>query len=138
MQAAGIDLWTYQWRTEEFLEIARTQQDNENILAREANRMLICDTDALSTGIWHERYPRRRSPEVEAIAESCRHHLYLLTDCDIPFVQDGLRDGETIRRWMTQRFEEVLTEKGLSWIKVSGGPEERLARAVYEVDKLLR
>jgi nicotinamide riboside kinase len=49
------------------------------------------------------------SPDVEAIAASHRHDLYLLTSCDLPFVQDGLRDGETIRQWMTKRFEDVLT-----------------------------
>ena len=69
----------------------------EDALARQANRILISDTDALATGIWHERYLSKKSAEVEAIAASHRHDLYLLTDCDLPFVQDGLRDGESIR-----------------------------------------
>ncbi|HKT89222.1 MAG TPA: AAA family ATPase [Candidatus Sulfotelmatobacter sp.] len=137
LQAANIDLWTYQWRTEEFTEIARRQQEMENRLAREANRILICDTDVLATSIWHERYIGNRSPEVEAIIHESRHDLYLLTDCDIPFVQDGLRDGETIRQWMTRRFEEVLDEKRLFWVKVSGSREQRLKRSTVEVDKLL-
>jgi HTH-type transcriptional repressor of NAD biosynthesis genes len=137
MQAAGVDLWTYQWRSAEFTEIANQQQQTENALAREANRLLICDTDVLATGIWHERYLATGSPEVEAIAASHRHDLYLLTDCDVPFVQDGLRDGEAIRRWMTRRFEEVLTERGLAWVKISGREGQRLAAAVGEVEKLL-
>jgi HTH-type transcriptional repressor of NAD biosynthesis genes len=137
LQAAGLDLWTYQWRSEEFAEIARKQQETEDRLAREANRVLICDTDVLSTGIWHERYKGTGSAEVEAIVGARRHDLYLLTDCDIPFVQDGLRDGETIRQWMTGRFEQVLEDSCLSWIKVSGGLEERLKRGILEVDKLL-
>jgi HTH-type transcriptional regulator, transcriptional repressor of NAD biosynthesis genes len=137
LQAAGVDLWTYQWRSAEFTEIARKQQEMENDLARAANRILICDTDVLATGIWHERYLRASSPEVEAIAAAHRHDLYLLTDCDLPFVQDGLRDGETIRQWMTRRFEEVLTERDLPWVKISGLGEQRLAAAVREVDKIL-
>ncbi len=137
LQAAGVNLWTYQWRSAEFLEIARQQQSNENALARESNRVLICDTDAVSTAIWHERYLGHRSPVVDAIGMSSPHHLYLLTDCDIPFVQDGLRDGETIRGWMTQRFEEVLNGRELRWIKICGGRDERLTQAICEVDKLL-
>jgi HTH-type transcriptional regulator, transcriptional repressor of NAD biosynthesis genes len=74
---------------------------------------------------------------VEAIASSHRHDLYLLTDCDIPFVQDGLRDGETIREWMTARFEGTLTERELPWVKVSGDPTRRLTQAVEEIDKFL-
>lgn len=135
LQAAGVDLWAYQWRGEEFMEIARKQQEREDRLAREANRVLICDTDALSTGIWHERYLGSSSPEVDAIVAARHHDLYLLTDCDIPFVQDGLRDGETIRQWMTGRFEQSLA--GRAWQKMSGGREQRLAAAVRLVDRLM-
>ena len=137
MQAGGVNLWTYKWRSEEFTEIARQQQEMEDKVAREANRILICDTDVLSTGIWHERYVGSRSAEVEAIAASRQHDLYLLTDCDLPFVQDGLRDGETIRQWMTNRFEQVLTERGLPWAKLRGIGRQRLDVAVEQVDKLL-
>lgn len=136
MQAAGLDLWTYQWSSPEFTEIAQKQQEMEDDLARGANRLLICDTDVLATGIWHERYMGNRSAEVDAIAAAHRHNLYLLTDCDLPFVQDGLRDGETIRQWMTRRFEEVLSECGLPWVKISGTGDERLSAAIHEVDKL--
>jgi HTH-type transcriptional regulator, transcriptional repressor of NAD biosynthesis genes len=86
---------------------------------------LLCDTDVLAKGIWHERYMGCRSPDVEAFAASHRHDLYLLAGCDLPFVQDGLRDGETIRQWMTKRFEDALTECGLRWVQISGrrGPK---------------
>jgi HTH-type transcriptional repressor of NAD biosynthesis genes len=137
LQAAGVDLWTYHWPSEEFTQIAHKQQEMEDVLAREANRILICDTDVLATGIWHERYMGSGSPDVEAIAASHRHDLYLLTSCDLPFVQDGLRDGETIRQWMTKRFEDVLTECGLRWVQISGRGDQRHSAAISEVEKLL-
>lgn len=137
LQAAGVNLWTYSWRGEEFVEIARKQQEVEDQLARQANRILICDTDVLATGIWHERYLKVPSPVVDAIAASCPHALYLLTDCDLPFVQDGLRDGETIRSWMTRRFEDVLRDRDLPWVKISGSGERRLEAAIHEVDEFL-
>jgi len=137
LQGAGVDLWNYRWRSEEFTEIACRQQEMEDNLAREANRVLICDTDVLSTGIWHERYMAIGSPDVEAIAAAHRHDRYLLTDCDLPFVQDGLRDGESIREWMTQRFEHVLSDRQLPWVKISGLGAQRLEAAIREVDKLL-
>ena len=74
---------------------------------------------------------------VEAIAASHRHDFYLLTSCDLPFVQDGLRDGETIRQWMTKRFEDVLTECGLRWVQISGRGDQRHSAATSEVEKLL-
>jgi HTH-type transcriptional regulator, transcriptional repressor of NAD biosynthesis genes len=137
LQNSGVDLWTYPWRSDEFTEIARRQQAIEDKLAREANRILICDTDVLATSIWHERYLHTRSAEVESLVSSHRHDLYLLTDIDVPFVQDGMRDGESIRPWMNARFEQVLKERNLPWVKISGFGRERLDRAVKEVDKLL-
>ena len=135
--AAGIDLWNYQWKSEEFLNIARMQCDLEDKLAREANRILICDTDALATGIWHERYMKSRMAEVEKLASSRSYRLCILTDHDIPFVQDGLRDGEAIRQQMTAHFEARLMECQRPWIKVSGGRSQRLQRAVGKIDQLL-
>lgn len=138
LQATGLDLWTYKWRSEEFTEIAHRQQELEDRLAREANRILICDTDVLATSIWHERYIGSHSSEVAQIVARSRHDLYLLTDCDIPFVQDGLRDGETIREWMTRRFGQELSGKEFPWVKVSGPREQRLEIAVFQIDKLLQ
>jgi HTH-type transcriptional repressor of NAD biosynthesis genes len=137
LQRSGVDLWTYHWRSEEFTEIARQQQQAEDRTARAANRILICDTDALTTSIWHERYLTVRSPEIEKILTSAaRHDLYLLADCDIPFVQDGLRDGESIREWMTRRFEQVLSERKFPWVKIAGSRERRIGAAIQEIDKL--
>ncbi len=42
------------WTSTEFLEIGLRQQAREDAMAREANRLLFCDTDALATAIWHE------------------------------------------------------------------------------------
>jgi NadR type nicotinamide-nucleotide adenylyltransferase len=133
----GINTFVYHWRTEEFVHIAKQQQKDEDHLAREANRVLICDTDALATCIWHQRYVGTWSPEVEAIANRRKYDLYIVTDCDIPFQHDGVRDGQHIRPWMTQRFTEELTKRASRWMLVKGNREDRLARATQEIDKLL-
>ena len=127
----------YVWRTEEFTHIATEQLRMENLAARTANRVLICDTDALATSVWHERYLNRPSPEVLAIALSRPHDLYILTGDEINFVQDGLRDGEQIRHAMHQRFREVLADWGTPWLEVSGSHAERMAVATAWIDMLL-
>jgi HTH-type transcriptional repressor of NAD biosynthesis genes len=137
LAASGIDLWKHQWMSSEFLHIAQMQRGYENRAARHANRILFCDTDALATSIWHERYLGTRSPEVEALARESCYDLYILTNCDIPFVQDGLRDGETFRNWMTGRFEEKLGERHVPWVKLSGSREQRLLLAVSAIHKVL-
>ena len=112
-----------------------------NLAARACERILVCDTDAFATSVWHERYLSERSPAVERIAEDRRRpgtkiDLYLLTGVGIPFVQDGYRDGEHIRDWMHRRFLERLTETGRPFLVVSGTREERLGVALEAVRRL--
>jgi NadR type nicotinamide-nucleotide adenylyltransferase len=137
LRETGINTFAYEWKTEEFVHIAEQQQADEDRLAAQADRVLICDTDALATCIWHQRYVGTWSKEVEEIANRKRYALYLLTDCDIPFEFDGVRDGQHIRPWMTKRFSEELTKRGYSWTLVKGSREQRLAKAITEIDKLL-
>jgi NadR type nicotinamide-nucleotide adenylyltransferase len=133
----GINVFTYEWKTEEFVHIAEQQQRDEDEMALKANRVLVCDTDALATCIWHQRYVGTWAKEVEAIADRQRYAIYFLTDCDIPFEFDGVRDGQHIRPWMTKRFSEELTKRGHPWVLVKGSRAERLRTAVEHVDKLL-
>lgn len=114
------------WSHDEFVEIAAEQQRRENLAARCANRVLICDTNAFATGTWHERYYQSRDERVDAIGAADCAHLYLLTAPDVPFVQDGYRDGEHIRQWMHDRFVEQLTSGNADWRLVQGSYESRL------------
>jgi HTH-type transcriptional regulator, transcriptional repressor of NAD biosynthesis genes len=115
----------HNWTASDFEEIAHQQVADEDRAARRSGPILVCDTDVLATAVWHERYIGGRSDAVEELAAGRRPHLYVLTGDDIPFVQDGLRDGEGVRGWMTQRFREVLDGGSAPWVEVRGKPEER-------------
>lgn len=123
--------------SDEFRHIAAEQQRRENLAAREANRVLICDTNAFVTGTWHERYLGRRSEAVDAIGRRDRVDLYLLAEPDFPFVQDGWRDGENIRDWMHTRFLEQLAARPTPVVRLRGSPDERMAAATAAIDTLL-
>ncbi|HEX8117062.1 MAG TPA: AAA family ATPase [Pyrinomonadaceae bacterium] len=128
----------YDFRPEEFAHIAARQCELEEEAARRANRVLICDTDAFTTGVWHRRYMGARSPEVEAIAARQRRpDLYILTDIATPFEQDGTRDGEHVREWMHQIFVEELRAQGRPYKSVGGARGERLGQAVGYIEELL-
>lgn len=126
------------WTREDFVHIAQEQQRRENEAARNANRVLICDTNAFTTGTWFERYENRRDAEVDAIGALDKADLYLIPTPDVPFVQDGVRDGEMIRDWMHCRFKERLTAGTVPFVELTGSFAERTRRAVDEVEKLLR
>lgn len=118
------------WRTGEFLEIAREQTRREDLVAREANRFVICDTNAFATILWHRRYMGFHFPPLDEFAKHCRVDLYLLTGDEIPFVQDGLRDGEAVRHEMHRWFEQALGQQPVPWRILRGTPAERLTEGI--------
>jgi NadR type nicotinamide-nucleotide adenylyltransferase len=129
--------YTGVWESAEFVHIAREQSRREDAAARTANRVLICDTDPFATTLWHLRYTGRRCPEVEAIANARHYDLYLLTGDEIPFIQDGFRDGEHIRHEMHQQFVAELTTTGRRWVLLCGTHAERLAHAVTCIEEII-
>ncbi|MBI3831625.1 MAG: AAA family ATPase [Planctomycetes bacterium] len=129
----------YRWTSNDFIHIARTQCEHEQALARQAERVLICDTDAFATAIWHQRYIGSRCEEVEKIAAAHRRpDLYLLADAKTPFVQDGTRDGEAIREWMHRTFAEELAKDGRPFVEIAGAHEERMCQATARIEALMR
>lgn len=127
------------WQTEDFDWVAQEQCRRENAAARHGSPVLVCDTDAMATRIWHERYMGHISPGVAAIAAAMpARALYLLTiDDGVPFEDDGLRDGEHLRSWMTGRFRTELAALPTPWLELRGTPTERCAQALAAVDDLL-
>jgi HTH-type transcriptional repressor of NAD biosynthesis genes len=125
------------WTDDEFIHIAEVQQSRENEAATRANRVLICDTNAFATATWFERYAGTRHPEVDAIGARDIVDLYLIPSPDVPFVQDGVRDGEKIREWMHARFLELIRANGTPYVLITGAYDTRLAQAIAAIDALL-
>lgn len=133
-QSRGETVWT----TDEFVHIAGEQTRREDAAARNADRVLVCDTNAFATTLWHRRYMGHDDAAVQAAAAGVRCDLYLLTGDEIPFVQDGTRDGEHVRHAMHGWFEDALRAQGVPWRLVRGPRAERLKASVDAVEGVMR
>jgi NadR type nicotinamide-nucleotide adenylyltransferase len=125
-----------EWTTAEFVHIATEQTRRAEVAARDADRVLVEDTNAFATGLWHRRYVGSDSDAVRALGERARCDLYLLTGDEIPFVQDGLRDGEHVRHAMHDWFEAALRAQPVPWKLLRGPHDERVRIAVAAVNEL--
>jgi HTH-type transcriptional regulator, transcriptional repressor of NAD biosynthesis genes len=116
--------------------IARGQAAAEDRLARDANRLLICDTELLTTALWHERYWGWCPDEIYqmAVERAPRYRLFLLCDNALPWMDDGLRDSPGHREWFQQRFLEELQQRPWPYVVLSGSYAERTAEAVRAVE----
>jgi len=116
--------------------IARTQSAMTRAALPWCNRRLIVDTDALTTAAWSLMI---LGEVPEGVMEGFgAADLYLLTDIDIPWEDDGTRyypDPADRRRFMAA-CERVLDEAGANWVRIRGGLEERLEQAIAAIEKL--
>ena len=122
---------------DDMLRIAHGQAASEDGLARQANRLLICDTDVLTTQIWHERYFGDCPPELRDLAAQRVPDLCLLCDADVPWEADGIRDSPGQRPWFQERFRQALKSRDGRTVILSGPHERRLAAAIGAVEELL-
>lgn len=127
-----------EWKHEDFVTIAKTQQQIEKQLAKVSNGLIICDTNATATQLWEKRYMGEVSSNVEKIAQKDKVDLYIITGDEIPFVQDGTRDGQHIRHDMNSEFQQLIKESGVDYILANGTPEERLKNSLQKVKNMIQ
>ena len=117
--------------------IARGQPAAEDALARQANRVLFCDTDVLTTTIWAEVLFGGCPEWIRRRAEERTYDLYLLLDVDVPWVDDAQRYLPHQRREFFDRCEAALRTRGRPYRVLRGGWAERFAAAVDAAKGLL-
>lgn len=113
------------------------QAASEDALARQANRVLICDTDTLTTTIWSDVYFGRTPPWLTELARVRAHDLYLLCDIDIPWVDDRQRDMPHRRQEFIDRCRSALEAAGRPYVWIRGDRAARVRTAVEAIDRLL-
>ena len=122
---------------DDVLPIARAHVAMADASARDAVRMLVLDTDLLSTVVYSQHYYGIVPAEVDALERARRADLYLLCDVDVPWVPDGIRDRPTNREPMLALFRSALDARGLRWILISGDWDARWREADRAVRDLL-
>lgn len=127
---------SYEWRDEDFEAIARLQQNYEDAVATHSDGIIVCDTNAFATMLWQQRYMGHTTAAVRELATAAPADLYVLTSDDIPFVQDGIRDGEHIRHQMHADFETALQALDVPHIVVTGTKKQRLSQALNAIAQL--
>jgi NadR type nicotinamide-nucleotide adenylyltransferase len=122
----------------DMVRIARGQAASEEALARNARRVLVCDTDVLTTQLWSEALFGRCDDRVREQADKRNYDLYLLLDVDVPWVGDPVRYLPDDRRGFFDRCRLALESRGRKYVPIAGTWRERFDRAVAAVEGVLR
>lgn len=118
--------------------IARGQIESEERLAREANRLVVQDTDLVSTVVYGRHYFGEIPQWIIDAMHARKRDLYLLADIDVPWEADGMqRDRGDRREEMQELFRAALRELGVEWVDLRGSVAERMKTATAAIDRLL-
>jgi len=111
--------------------IARGQMALED--AASNDELVILDTDLISTVVYATHYYGQCPAWIEEAARERKADLYLLTDIDVPFIADSLRDSAAPRETLYEKFAETLKNYDANVVPITG---ERLAAAITQLNSL--
>lgn len=126
------------YNEEDLLTIARGQLETEEQQYNTAKDILICDTDLNVIKVWSEHSYNRCSRWVlEQIAEK-KYDLYLLTDIDMIWDDDPLREHpeEHMRLYFYSQYRDIVINSGIPWVNVKGDRQTRLTTALRAIEEL--
>ena len=122
---------------QDLLTIAEGQLTWENKHAAMAQRFLFCDTNIRVTQIWSEtHFNGYCDPKIKRWTQLLQYDHYFLTDIDIPWEADDLRDRPNDRAQMKNTFHEHLLQNGCSFTEISGSKSERFQKAIAVLESL--
>ena len=122
--------------------IARGQIANEDAAAARAQRVVFCDTELLTCTLWDDwLFPGACPAWVRAEAERRARGfaLWLLCDADVPWTSDPQRcfSDAPSRERGRQLWRTTLTQRGLSFVEISGDWAARERAAIAAVERVL-
>lgn len=127
-----------QYDEADLLDIAKGQYSWELAYARDAKRILFCDTDLLVIKIWAEVRFQECHPWIERQLYLHPYDLFLLCKPDLPWEPDPLRENPHDRDQLYERYLKALIDMNVNFFEISGLEyEKRLALAISSVDRFL-
>lgn len=132
-------LGTYETLESDFPEIAFEHQYQIKEQLKKANKLLFVDTEALVTQFFSIAYEGKRQSVLSEIAKLQQFDLWLFLEPDVDWVDDGTRvfGEEKIRQTNNSILKSLLEEAGIHAVSITGNFQERLEKALQEVNQLL-
>ncbi len=119
---------------DDLLKIAKKQFKNNIDFQKQAPEILFSDTELLVLKIWSEvKYKNVDSWILENLKKQ-NFDLYLLTDIDLAWEYDPLRENPNERSFLLKLYEKELQELKFPYVKISGQGIERTQNAIRAIE----
>lgn len=113
---------------DDLLPIAAGQMTLENTAAAQEPQYLFCDTSLFELMVYSNLYYGDCPPALTDAALAHHYDLVLLTEVDIPWEPDDLRDSPNGREDIAELFAAELTRHGKLFRRIGGTRQARVAQ----------
>jgi NadR type nicotinamide-nucleotide adenylyltransferase len=124
------------YQKSDLITIAHGQLHSEHTIAQTANRFVFCDTTLIVVKIWSEFKYGSCDPEIVTLMGKQVYDLHLLTDIDLPWEDDPLREHPNKRQELFKLYEEELKRTKTNYRIIRGHSIARRQAAIEAVTQM--
>lgn len=128
----------YDYTLEDLEKIAKKQIQMEQEAIKEAQRFLFCDTTLITLKIWAELEFQTTPSFIAENLNEGRYDHYFITNNDIAWESDPLRQNKHSRELLFQMNETEVKQSGIPYSTISGQEHKRLKNAVSILEEHFR
>jgi NadR type nicotinamide-nucleotide adenylyltransferase len=122
----------------DLLKIAHGQIRMEDEWTRDANRLLICDTNLIVIKIWSEVKFGSCDPHILERMKERKYDLYLLTYIDVPWENDPMREHPERREELYKMYLSEMQQQSIPFAEIKGPKTARQQLALEAIQKHLK
>ena len=126
----------YNYTLKDLVIIARKQIELEETLIKTAGRFLFCDTTLITLKIWAELEFSNTPEEILKGLRETPYDYYFITDNQIPWTEDHLRQNKHSRELLFEMNEAEVKKTGIPYSIISGTDSTRFKNAVRILSSL--
>lgn len=109
--------------------IARGQMSLEDeALANTEAPYLFCDTNLWVIKVWMDNSYKTTPEWIEREIQQRPYYLHIITDHEIPYEEDPLREHPKDRPFFTELYKQLLGKNNVPYLYVKGSLQERVAQ----------
>lgn len=122
------------YQIEDLKKIAQLQLNAENDQRNLSQKIIVCDTTLLVIKIWSEYKYHRCDEWILKEEKNSKYDLLLLTDIDLPWAEDPLREHPHERQALFSIYYRSLIQKDQPFKVIFGNEIQRFKRAVTAIE----
>lgn len=109
-------------------QLAREHIDLENDALIKAHKFLFVDTNAITTEMFSYFYHGNADPELVKLAHQAqeRYDFWFVCGTDIPYEDDGTRNGARHRKKFQDKIIKDLENRGIEYTLLEGALDQRI------------